>query len=738
MNMQIIENLSIRQKLFGGVGIVLILMVMVFGFGFKGFVTVGHEIDEMAIAAEEVSEFAVIEAKFLKMTGYAREFANNGKDEDAASFQKLANELAPQIDAVIPKLAANPDMQKTARHLKKEFDIYVADFAKADHLKHEFLDLLGNKLEPAGNKIVEDLEILFKHASAAGNMAFTVSAANAMEHALLARIYANELVGHKDTTVGDKVKKEFAAFAKSIAAMKAQATSPEDQKLVAEVASLLGAYQATFEKVLKDEGELRNLIDHHMKDAANLLIKDSEALQKVALDHEHHIQKQSKSEITFAEMEMLISGIVGVLLGMLIAYMLSKVISTPVTQMTSAMAQLADGQLEVDIPAQGRRDEIGRMAAAVQVFKESAIENKRLEEEAAIQREQQKRREEEEREAEEKRRLEKEEMDRKQAEMEAEREAQERKAEQDRLEAEREIERQKAEEQERKAQEEAERAEKIALLTSQFDAGITSVLKNVSGAVGNLSATSTQLSTTADATNQQASAVAAAAEQASANVETVAAASEELANSVNDISAQVNQSASTASRAVKTAEQTNDKVQGLAAAADKVGEVVELISDIASQTNLLALNATIEAARAGEAGKGFAVVASEVGNLASQTARGNEEIAAQITSIQAATNDSVEAINEITTTITDINEIASSIASAVEEQGAATQEIARNVEQASTGTQEVTTNIAEVSQGANDTGVAANDMKTAVNSLSSEADVLRDQVETFLKEIQAV
>ena len=142
-------------------------------------------------------------------------------------------------------------------------------------------------------------------------------------------------------------------------------------------------------------------------------------------------------------------------------------------------------------------------------------------------------------------------------------------------------------------------------------------------------------------------------------------------------------------------------------AATRIGDVVELINTIAGQTNLLALNATIEAARAGEAGRGFAVVASEVKALAEQTAKATGEIGQQISGIQAATQESVNAIQAISGTIEKLSEISSTIAAAVEEQGAATQEISRNVQQASMGTQQVSANITDVQRGASETGSAS-------------------------------
>ena len=281
------------------------------------------------------------------------------------------------------------------------------------------------------------------------------------------------------------------------------------------------------------------------------------------------------------------------------------------------------------------------------------------------------------------------------------------------------------------------RAARVDELTKGFDQKVASLLEAVGVAAGRLQGTANGLSSTAEQANGQSAACAAASEQASANVETVATSAEELASSIREIGRQVDESTRLAGAAVGEADSSNRQVQTLADSAQRIGEVVALITSIAEQTNLLALNATIEAARAGDAGKGFAVVASEVKNLASQTAKATDEIAAQIAEIQEATSSTVGSIKGVGERIRAMNEIAAQVASAVEEQNAATQEIARNVQQAAGGTQEVSDNIAGVSQAATETGKAASDVLSASNELSRQADELRGFVQRFLADVRA-
>ncbi len=209
-----------------------------------------------------------------------------------------------------------------------------------------------------------------------------------------------------------------------------------------------------------------------------------------------------------------------------------------------------------------------------------------------------------------------------------------------------------------------------------------------------------------------------AAQEASSNVESVAAAAEQFAASIGEINGQVTSAADISRRAVEQAQSTNHTISNLSEAARQIGQVVALISDIADQTNLLALNATIEAARAGEAGRGFAVVASEVKSLAGQSAKATEQITSQIEAIHGATENAVQAINEITSVIDQINAISTTIASAVEEQSGATRHISSNMTAAADGVNAITDSVGVISKLTANVDAAAQRAQAASGDLA--------------------
>ena len=357
----------------------------------------------------------------------------------------------------------------------------------------------------------------------------------------------------------------------------------------------------------------------------------------------------------------------------LVGWTLTVSISGPIMRMTNVMLRLANHDTDVAVPDTGRRDEIGGMAGALNVFKEKLRETEDLRASQAA--------------------------------------------------LEKDMERQR-------------RAE-ITRLAQDFEDAIGNIVKAVSASAADLQASAQTLSAAAEETSAQSAAVESGAKLAADNVRSVAAAIEELSASARQVGEQVSRSGDITGAAVDQAMRTRTVIDTLSQDAAEVESVVDLINAIAQQTNLLALNATIEAARAGEAGKGFAVVASEVKGLANQTAKSTSTIGVSIEKMQASTGQAVGEIGNIERTIAEVNDIASSITEAVSQQEQTTAEISRNIHEVSRTTIEVTRNINGVTMAAQESSEGALRVLDAAQLLSQQSDRLKGEVENFLNRVRA-
>jgi methyl-accepting chemotaxis protein len=214
--------------------------------------------------------------------------------------------------------------------------------------------------------------------------------------------------------------------------------------------------------------------------------------------------------------------------------------------------------------------------------------------------------------------------------------------------------------------------------------------------------------------------------QATDNATHLAGATEEFAHSSGEIGRQVREAGTLSEDAGHAAEAAGKSLDGLKASSAEIGNVVSLISAIAKQTNLLALNATIEAVRAGDAGRGFAVVANEVKALSSATQNATEEIRRKIDQLQRDAQESIAAVNRITTAIGAVRPVFAAVADAIEEQIATTGELSRSAADSSRFVESVSESAAEIKRAS----VRAEQSGRAIDRSGADAAALAAKLQT--------
>ena len=653
-----------------GFAVVLAITAVSMGFAYLGFEDVSAGVTSYRKSVSEADLARNIDRELISYRGLARYYVVTGKEDDSKAALKAEADLKGVIEQAM-KGTTNPAGLDQITRLAREFSAFTKIFAEILKVKNESALVAQNQLTRGGNMLKYKLDELVGNAGEAELPAVELGVKQVTAQYQAMTALANMFVVNSDQTVAASALARLKFVENSL-----DAISTTEDKIVAglkEASRLLVEYGQALSKLVENSKSIEELTGE-MTDSAAAIMKGSGAMKADLVADQQRLEAESDATIARTERLIVMLAAGGFLLGAVLATLLGKGISRPMTAMCKAMRELAGGNFDVVLPGLGRKDELGEMAAAVEEFKLQAVA--KAERDAATQ------------------------------------------------------------EAQNKASSAARRTELIRF-ADEFEAAVGTIVSNVSASAVQLESAAGTLTRTAETTQSLSSRVAGTSEEASSNMQSVASATEELSTSVDEIGKRVRESNRIAEAAVLQAQQTDGRIGKLSRAAQEIGDVVKLITAIAEQTNLLALNATIEAARAGEAGRGFAVVASEVKSLASQTAKATDEISSHILGMQGATQESVAAIKEIGGTISQISGIASSISTAVEQQSVATQEIARSVQNVAKGTDEAAADIMEVNRGATETGSASEEVLNSARTLSTESTRLRAELDRFMANIRA-
>ena len=371
------KNTSIRSKLLIGFSAALVPLLIVGGISFWKFSSVADSFILYSEQVEIATNAARIETSFFRLQGYAREFANTGREEDAEAVRRLAPDLKAQIEAGLA-LVDQPAFRERLVEIDEALDQYLEDFHEAERLQEHLHSLVEETLDVDGARLVEDLHEFQRLAEDRGNMEAAAVAAAFREYALRSQLFTHMLLSSNDTAHSETARAEFAQMDQSLGSLSTMQGGDREMELIAEIDMLLTEYEMGFEQVVDDRNALFELSHTRMVAAAQIIEADTEWLQASAHEIEAEIQDRTMTDIVSAEASITTIVIVSAALGFIGAGVIGRAISQPVVRITAAMGRLAEGELAVEIPAVGQKDEVGRMAQAVKVFQDSMRRNEEL------------------------------------------------------------------------------------------------------------------------------------------------------------------------------------------------------------------------------------------------------------------------------------------------------------------------------------------------------------------------
>ncbi|MBG19928.1 MAG: chemotaxis protein [Rhizobiales bacterium] len=428
-----------------------------------------------------------------------------------------------------------------------------------------------------------------------------------------------------------------------------------------------------------------------------------------------------------------LTGLIGLAVGVAVAsFIARRHLSQPIQNITNTMTRLVKGDLDTEVPYAGRPDEIGEMAAAVEVFRENAIDNRRVhaQEEA---------------------------LRAKSADLQSSIAGVVKAAAAGDFSS-------------RITKDyENEDLNRFAASINELLAGVSDAVtetqrvigelangnltesmngaflgvlgdlqRDVNMALSTLKSTMLDVRASSDSVNSSASELKVASDDLAKRSEQQAASLEETSAALDEITAAVKNSTERAQSATvmvgdatRSAKQSGEVVRNainsmerIEQASHEITQIINVIDEIAFQTNLLALNAGVEAARAGEAGRGFAVVAQEVRELAQRSANAAKDIKTLILKSGEEVQIGVRHVQETGTSLSEIEGHVLKINDHINE-------IATAARQQSVGLQEVSTAINEMDQVTQRNAAMVEEMSAATHKLGSDADSLDSMVSRF-------
>ena len=382
------QNLKILTKTLLGFGAVLVVLAIVAIAGVIGFGRIAADLSHYTAAVELFGDSANIERDLLKMRSHIDSYVRTGDSAEIGVVQELEKAITADIEHGI-KIAESDAERAELGAMTERLAAIVNHFEKATELEVAREKLATETLSVAGPKLAENFETILAKAVKEGSSNAAILAGEGARQALSARLYVNILLDRHEAAAAEQAEASFQALRKTIEQLEKVSVNAGFKAELDDVKALVPAYEAAFKSGEEIDEEIGKLVHEEIAGASEEIIAEAEKIKSAAEATEARIAGEITSIVTQSEWTAIGFSVIGFVLGLTIAWIIGRGISSPVRSLAAVMLRLSNGERDVPVIGANRKDEIGEMAGALQIFKENMIAAEKLRAEQQVEQDRQ-------------------------------------------------------------------------------------------------------------------------------------------------------------------------------------------------------------------------------------------------------------------------------------------------------------------------------------------------------------
>ena len=386
-----VANMKIRAKIFAAFGILIGIMAITSGISVMSFSTTSDLFHDYEAVGNMASAAQEIERELAELDQHVEQYAATGDQAEHDKVMELEKLLTKEVEHA-KQIATNDEERAEVAAIAAAFEHIVAGFEKASVIEVERAKIAHEVLDVAGPKLAADLEAIALEAAKEGNSNAVIMANTALYEAMKARLSVNVMLARHESSKAEEAEAAFHNLAKALAQLEKVTGSSAYKAEVAEAKTLGAQYEEAFKRSETLDEQFAEVLEAEIMKSSEEAIAEAEKIKAETAEREAHDAEALSSTILSSEILIVVLSLAAIVFGVVVAWISGSSISKPVMGMTNAMRTLAGGDTSAEVPARDRRDEIGEMAASVQVFKDNMIEGNRLRAEQAKEQEAKERR----------------------------------------------------------------------------------------------------------------------------------------------------------------------------------------------------------------------------------------------------------------------------------------------------------------------------------------------------------